>query len=132
MTRTPRLFGGSMTALATPFKEGRIDERTFVRLCERQIERGTTALIVCGSTGEAPALSPDEQAALIRMAVVTAGGQIPVIAGCSGPSTEAAAAIAQLAAACDGFIESTSGSDSGCSGASISCPNVENQETVNV
>ncbi|WP_158928616.1 4-hydroxy-tetrahydrodipicolinate synthase [Acidisphaera sp. S103] len=100
MNRTPRLFGGSMTALATPFKDGRIDERAFVRLCQRQIERGTTALVTCGSTGEAAALSPDEQAALIRMAVVAAGGQIPVIAGCGGSCTEAAASIAQLAAAC--------------------------------
>jgi 4-hydroxy-tetrahydrodipicolinate synthase len=100
MSRTHRPFGGSMTALATPFKDGRIDEPAFVRLCERQIERGTTALVVCGSTGEAASLNPDEQAALIRLAVVTARSQVPVIAGCGGPSTEAAASIAKLAAAC--------------------------------
>jgi 4-hydroxy-tetrahydrodipicolinate synthase len=100
MSRTPHLFGGSMTALATPFKDGRIDEPAFVRLCERQVERGTTALVVCGSTGEAASLTSVEQAALIRLAAVTVGGQIPVIAGCGGPSTEAAASIARLAASC--------------------------------
>jgi 4-hydroxy-tetrahydrodipicolinate synthase len=100
MSRSHLLFGGSMTALATPFRDGRIDEPAFIRLCERQIERGTTALVVCGSTGEAASLAPEEQAALFRRAVVTARGHVPVIAGCGGPSTEAAAAIAGLAAAC--------------------------------
>jgi 4-hydroxy-tetrahydrodipicolinate synthase len=100
MRQTHLVLGGSMTALATPFKDGLIDEAAFVRLCRRQIERGTTALVVCGSTGEAAALSPEEQATLIRLAVMTASGQVPVIAGCGGPSTEAAASIASLAAAC--------------------------------
>jgi 4-hydroxy-tetrahydrodipicolinate synthase len=100
MSRSQHFIGGSMTALATPFRDGRIDEAAFVRLCERQVERGTTGLVVCGSTGEAAALSPDEQAQLIRLAVAAASGHVPVIAGCGGPSTEAAAAIASLAATC--------------------------------
>ena len=95
MNRTSLRFSGSMTALATPFLDGRIDEAAFVRLCERQIERGTTALVVCGSTGEAASLNPDEQGALIRLAVATAGSKVPVIAGCGGPCTEAAASIAK-------------------------------------
>jgi 4-hydroxy-tetrahydrodipicolinate synthase len=92
-------LSGSMTALATPFKDGVVDEAAFVRLCQRQVARGTTALIVCGSTGEAASLSPEEQGTLIRLAVASAG-HVPVIAGCGGPSTEAATAIASLAAAC--------------------------------
>jgi 4-hydroxy-tetrahydrodipicolinate synthase len=92
-------LGGSMTALATPFIDGAIDEAAFVRMCQRQIARGTTALVVCGSTGEAAALSPEEQALLIRLAVTTASGQVPVIAGCGGLSTRSAAAVASLAAA---------------------------------
>jgi 4-hydroxy-tetrahydrodipicolinate synthase len=56
-------------------------------------------LVVCGSTGEAASLNPDEQAELIRLAVSTAGSKVPVIAGCGGPCTEAAASIANLAAA---------------------------------
>jgi 4-hydroxy-tetrahydrodipicolinate synthase len=93
-------LSGSMTALATPFRDGAVDEAAFVRICERQIERGTTALVVCGSTGEAAALSLEEQAVLFRLAIATANGRVPVIAGCSGPSTEAAAQVAGLAASC--------------------------------
>lgn len=91
---------GSMTALATPFKDGAVDEPGFVRLCQRQVARGTAALIVCGSTGEAASLRPEEYAGLIRLAVATAKNRVPVIAGCGGPSTEAAAAAAVLATRC--------------------------------
>ncbi|HYZ21411.1 MAG TPA: 4-hydroxy-tetrahydrodipicolinate synthase [Rhodopila sp.] len=90
--------GGSLTALATPFRGGAVDTEAFARCCERQITRGTSALVVCGSTGEAPALTQEEQALLLRLAVATANGRVPVIAGCSGPSTEAAAGIARQAA----------------------------------
>ena len=98
MSQKPLALAGSMTALATPFRNGSVDENAFTRLCERQIERGTTALVVCGSTGEASALCPEEQVALIDLAVRAAGGRVPVIAGCGGPSTEAAALSASLAA----------------------------------
>lgn len=100
MNQSHLVLSGSMTALATPFRDGAIDEHAFVRLCQRQIERGTTALVVCGSTGEAAALSPQEQASLIRLAVSAAAGRVPVIAGCGGPSTEAAGTTAGLAASC--------------------------------
>jgi len=46
-------LGGSVTALVTPFRGGKIDVACLARLCERQIARGTTALVVRGSTGEA-------------------------------------------------------------------------------
>jgi 4-hydroxy-tetrahydrodipicolinate synthase len=98
MSRTPFPLGGSMTALATPFKDGSIGQSAFVHLCQRQIARGTTALIVCGSTGEAASLQSEEYANLIRLAVATAKGQVPVIAGCGGPSTDAAVSAAVLAA----------------------------------
>ncbi|HEY0184708.1 MAG TPA: 4-hydroxy-tetrahydrodipicolinate synthase [Rhodopila sp.] len=100
MSRTNLALGGSLTALATPFKDGLIDEPAFVRLCERQITRGTAALVVCGSTGEAAALNPEEQAMLIRLAVRTVSARVPVIVGCGGASTEAAAMIAGVAASC--------------------------------
>jgi 4-hydroxy-tetrahydrodipicolinate synthase len=100
MTQPRLVLSGSMTALATPFRDGMIDGPAFVALCQRQIERGTTALVVCGSTGEAAALSQEEQASVIRMAVTVARGRVPVIAGCGGPSTEVAGAMAQLAASC--------------------------------
>jgi 4-hydroxy-tetrahydrodipicolinate synthase len=98
MTRTALPLGGSMTALATPFTNGAIDKPAFVRLCQRQITRGTTALVVCGSIGEAASLQPEEYATLIRLAVSAANDHVPVIAGCDGPSTDAAANAAVLAA----------------------------------
>jgi 4-hydroxy-tetrahydrodipicolinate synthase len=54
--------------------------------------------VVCGSTGEAASLNAEEYAAVIRLAVATAQDHVPVIAGCSGPSTDAAATAAVLAA----------------------------------
>ena len=63
--------GGSLTALATPFHETRVDWEALSRLSERQIDRGTAALIVCGSTGEAAALVQPEYARAV-IAVVEA------------------------------------------------------------
>jgi 4-hydroxy-tetrahydrodipicolinate synthase len=89
---------GSITALATPFQDGALDQTGFVDLCQRQIARGTTALVVCGSTGEAASLQLEEYATLIHLAAATAKDRIPVIAGCGGPCTETAATAAALAA----------------------------------
>ncbi len=89
---------GSVTALVTPFHDGQVDDAALAALCERQIRRGTTALIVCGSTGEAPALLPAEQARAVSAAVEAAADRVPVIAGCCAPATEAAAGLAALAA----------------------------------
>ena len=50
-------IGGSLTALATPFRDTHVDWKALSRLSERQIDRGTAALIVCGSTGEAASLT---------------------------------------------------------------------------
>ncbi|WP_241911724.1 4-hydroxy-tetrahydrodipicolinate synthase [Telmatospirillum siberiense] len=92
MTTHRRLPGarGSMAALVTPFKNGYIDERSFRFLCERQIERGTAALVVCGTTGEVSTLDRREQTLLIRLAVDTAGGRVPVIAGAGSNCTDTA------------------------------------------
>ena len=89
---------GSVTALVTPFHDGQVDGAALAAMCERQIRRGTTALIVCGSTGEAPALSPAEHARVVGAAVEAASNRVPVIAGCGAPATEAAAGLAALAA----------------------------------
>ncbi len=92
------MFKGSITALVTPFDaDGAIDEDAFVRLVEWQIEEGTRALVPCGTTGEAPALSADEQRRVVALAVTAARGRIPVIAGCGTNST--AATIARVRAA---------------------------------
>jgi 4-hydroxy-tetrahydrodipicolinate synthase len=97
MNRPALGLGGSVTALATPFRDGAVDAACLTLLCERQIGRGTRALVVCGSTGEAAALRLDEQAAIIRNAVAVSG-RLPVIAGCGAPCTDAAIELAISAA----------------------------------
>ncbi len=89
---------GSAVAIATPFRHGEIDTASLAALCERQIDRGTTAIVCCGSTGEAPALTAEEHALVIRIAVATAAGRVPVIAGCTSGSTDAAISLAVAAA----------------------------------
>ena len=75
-------LSGYAPALPTPFNEtGAVDAAAFARLCDMQVHQGATALVVCGTTGEAPTLSTAEQVALIRSAVEIAHGRIPVIAG---------------------------------------------------
>lgn len=85
---------GSLVALATPFRESRVDEPALARLCSRQIDGGSSALVVCGTTGEAPALSPGEQARAVAIAVEVAAGRIPVIAGCGAAATDQAVSLA--------------------------------------
>jgi len=81
------MLRGSMVALVTPFTEGGIDEAAFIALCERQIRCGSTALVPCGTTGEAPTLTHPEQSRLIELAVWAARGRVPVIAGAGSNCT---------------------------------------------
>ncbi|GAB3732847.1 4-hydroxy-tetrahydrodipicolinate synthase [Luteimonas pelagia] len=79
--QTPRL-AGSITALATPFdREGRLDEGAWMRLLDAQLDAGTQALVVAGSTGEAAALFDIEFDLVLRRAVERAAGRVPVLAG---------------------------------------------------
>jgi 4-hydroxy-tetrahydrodipicolinate synthase len=81
-------LSGYAPALPTPFNgAGNIDAAAFVRLCELQIANGATALVVCGTTGEAPTLSAEEHRDLIRMAVSVSRGRIPIIAGAGANAT---------------------------------------------
>jgi 4-hydroxy-tetrahydrodipicolinate synthase len=81
-------LSGYAPALPTPFADvGDIDAAAFERLCDLQIAHGATALVVCGTTGEAPTLSPGEHRHLIRMAVAISRGRIPVIAGAGANAT---------------------------------------------
>lgn len=81
-------LSGYAAALPTPFAEGgRLDGEAFERLCELQIMHGTAALVVCGTTGEAPTLSPAEHGELIRIAVAASRGRVPVVAGAGSNAT---------------------------------------------
>ena len=86
--RSVARLSGYAPALPTPFADdGKIDTAAFEQFCDRQARAGATALVVCGTTGEAPTLSPAEHNTLIRIAVGVARGQIPVIAGAGSNST---------------------------------------------
>jgi 4-hydroxy-tetrahydrodipicolinate synthase len=81
-------LSGYAPALPTPFDEGsNLDAPAFERLCDLQLANGATALVVCGTTGEAPTLSPAEHRELIRIAVAQTRGRIPVIAGAGANAT---------------------------------------------
>ena len=75
------MFKGSFVALVTPFKNGKIDEKTFRKLINIQIAEGTDGLVPCGCTGEAATMSMDEQKRLIDITMETCAGRIPVVAG---------------------------------------------------
>ncbi|MDA8387507.1 MAG: 4-hydroxy-tetrahydrodipicolinate synthase [Nitrospiraceae bacterium] len=82
------MFEGSMVAIVTPFKKGKIDEKAFAGLVNWQIEQGTQAIIPCGTTGESATLDYDEHYRVIELAVKTAKGRVPVIAGTGANSTD--------------------------------------------
>ena len=84
------MFSGSIPALVTPFQDGSVDEAAFRRLIDWQIEQGSSALVPCGTTGEAPTLSNDEQHRLFAITVEQAKGRVPVIAGCGSNDTQTA------------------------------------------
>ena len=91
------MFFGSIPALVTPFSGERVDEDTFRELVEWQIAEGSNALVPCGTTGETPTLSNEEQHRIFEITVEVARGRVPVIAGCGSNST--ASCIAHLKAA---------------------------------
>ncbi|KAA2285570.1 4-hydroxy-tetrahydrodipicolinate synthase [Arenimonas fontis] len=91
-------LSGSITALASPFApDGRLDMDAWARLLAMQVEAGTAAVVVAGSTGEAAALSEEEYGQLLRAAVARLGGRIPVLAGTGQSATAATIARTRLA-----------------------------------
>jgi 4-hydroxy-tetrahydrodipicolinate synthase len=93
-------LSGYAPALPTPFREnGTIDVAALEQLCDRQIEEGATALVVCGTTGEAPTLDRREHDMIVRTAVAVAQGRVPVIAGAGSNSTSQAIELASAAEA---------------------------------
>src|SRR5262245_35213240 len=94
------MLKGYAPALPTPFNERKeIDAAAFSGICERQILEGATALVVCGTTGEASTLTMPEQDTLIRLAAKVADGQVPVIAGAGSNSTAHAIQLTKCAEA---------------------------------
>jgi len=81
---------GSMVALVTPFKDGKVDETSLKRLVEFHIGRDTSALVPCGTTGESATLSHEEHERVVEVVVQAARGRIPVIAGTGSNNTQEA------------------------------------------
>lgn len=92
------IFKGAGVAIVTPFHEdGSVDYEAFEKQIERQIEGGTDAIIVCGTTGEASTLSHEEHLDVIRYCVEKVNKRIPVIAGTGSNCTETAVYLSQEA-----------------------------------
>lgn len=81
------MFSGSIPALVTPFRDGAFDEPAFRKLVDWQIEQGSSALVPCGTTGEASTLSNAEHHRVIEVCIEQAAGRVPVIAGCGSNDT---------------------------------------------
>jgi 4-hydroxy-tetrahydrodipicolinate synthase len=105
-----RTFTGCGTALVTPFRrDGSLDEPSVSRLARRQIEAGIHFLVPCGTTGECPTLTEQEQVRVVELVVAEANGRIPVLAGAGGYNTDEVihAAKRMRAAGADGILSVT-------------------------
>lgn len=100
------MFKGSYVALATPFKNGKIEEKAFRKLIEWHIDQGTDGIVPCGCTGEAATLSHDEQKRLMKITVETVAKRVPVVAGTGSNCTDEAIELTVFAkkAGCDGAL----------------------------
>ena len=90
------VFTGSCAALATPFADsGAIDYPALLRLLDFQLENGTDAVVVCGTTGEAAAMGYEERRQIIEAVVRHVDGRVPVIAGTGSNNTENAISLSR-------------------------------------
>ena len=91
-------FRGLGTALITPFTDsGALDESALERFVDFQIDGGVDFLVPCGTTGENPALTPDEHRRVVEIVVHRANGRVPVLAGAGSNSTPRAIELAEQA-----------------------------------
>ena len=100
------MFKGSITALVTPMRDGRLDEDGFRAFVEWQIAEGTHGLVPVGTTGESPTLSHDEHKRVVELCIEVAAGRVPVIAGAGSNNTREAIELARFAekAGADGLL----------------------------
>ena len=84
------MFKGSLVALITPFRGGKVDEKAFQDLVEWHVAEGTHGLVPCGTTGESPTLSHEEHRRVVELCIEASRGRIPVIAGTGSNSTDEA------------------------------------------
>lgn len=96
MVKVP-VFKGSCTAIVTPFSEQGVDYERLKKNLEFQYENGTSAVVVCGTTGENATHTPNEHDELVRVTVRTVNGRMKVIAGIGSNNTENALRAAENA-----------------------------------
>lgn len=90
-------FAGSIVAIVTPFKDGKIDAEAWEKMADWHLQQGTQGIVVCGTTGESATMSHEEHYQAIQMMVGIVGGRIPVIAGAGSNCTCEAVKIARAA-----------------------------------
>lgn len=91
------MFSGSLVAIVTPFRKGRVDERALADLIEFQISNGTDGIVPCGTTGESATLTHTEHERVVALTVEVVNRRVPVIAGAGSNSTEEAIALTKHA-----------------------------------
>ena len=91
------MFSGAMTAMVTPFREGKLDESRLREQVDFQIRGGIDGLVPVGTTGESPTVDMDEHRRVIELTVKFAAGRVPVIAGAGGNATSEAIELHQSA-----------------------------------
>lgn len=91
------MFSGSICALITPFRDGKVDEKAFGEFVDWQIAEGTQGLVPVGTTGESPTLNHDEHKRVVEMCIEVADRRVPVIAGAGSNSTAEAVELTQHA-----------------------------------
>jgi 4-hydroxy-tetrahydrodipicolinate synthase len=91
------MFHGAITAIVTPFRNGRLDGPALRKLVEFQIRNGISGIVPCGTTGESATLSYDEHERVIDLVLETADGRVPVIAGTGSNNTKEAVLLTRYA-----------------------------------
>ena len=100
------MFKGSMVAIVTPFRNGKVDEKALGDLIEFQIKNGTDVIVPCGTTGESATLSHEEHHRVVEFTVKTVNKRVPVVAGAGSNSTAETLELATYAkkAGADGVL----------------------------
>jgi 4-hydroxy-tetrahydrodipicolinate synthase len=103
------MFTGVITALVTPFRNGKLDEESLRKLVDDQIAKGVDGLVPCGTTGESPTLDVQEHLRVIQVVIEQTKKRVPVIAGTGANATSEAIELSLAAkrAGADGMLQVT-------------------------
>jgi 4-hydroxy-tetrahydrodipicolinate synthase len=101
------MFRETFTALVTPFRNGEVDVEALEGMVEFQIQHGVSGLVPCGTTGETPAMSEEEDRVVVETVVRVTNGRVPVVAGTGSNSTDMAIKYTRMAreAGADGSLQ---------------------------